>query len=122
MALQRLMSTAGEIERIWPANSYSPVGHGHDDGAREFSNRIHQQFFHAVDLLIDRQIHQADDRTMRQSMDKDQLAEILVFRDKHAPLLESQVHQPFVARFGIDGESGLNVMSLINQKSVERMR
>jgi hypothetical protein len=83
---------------------------------------IHQQFFHAVELLIDRQVHQANHRTMRQSMDKDQLAEILGFSDNHSPLLKSQVHQPFVARFGIDGESGLKVMSLINQKSGERMR
>ncbi len=83
---------------------------------------IHQQFFHAVELLIDRQIHQADDRTMRQSMDKNQLTPILVIRDKHAPLLESQVHQPFVARFWIDGESGQNVMSLITHKPGERMR
>ncbi len=82
----------------------------------------HQQVFHPLDLLIHLQAHQSDERAMGQTVDEDQLAEILVFRNEHSPWLKSQIHQTLVAGFGSDGQCGENVVSVSNQESGERLR
>lgn len=81
-----------------------------------------QQLLHPLDLLIHHQIHQSHDWAMGEAMDEDQLAEILVCRDEYTSFLKSQIHQPFVAGFWINGQRGQNVVSFSDQKPGERLR
>ena len=79
-----------------------------------------QQLTDAVDLFIHGQFNQPDDWTMRQPANENEFAEIFVLREEHAIILERHMHQLFVARRRINGQSRLHIVPMPRQIGLQR--
>jgi hypothetical protein len=78
-----------------------------------------EQFGHAIDLFINGQSDQSDDRAVWQSANEDQFAEVFILGHEHALFGKRHGHKPLVAGLGINGDSGHYIVALTDEEGLQ---
>jgi len=75
------------IPRGLSPNSDATACHSNDDWSNQSRRVTRQKLAHTANLIVNSQLNQPDDRTVRQLADENQFAEVLVLRYQHTFIL-----------------------------------